>query len=335
MLLAALLLGCPAPFDDDPIARGPSANEAAHPGDGFGGIPGAPRDGTTPQPQGDAQPQPPPDPVDPKTIAADAARLERGRYLGEHVAVCGACHSPRDWSRPGGPIAPDALGAGATDVGWLSGGPPGVAVPAANLTPVGFGAWTDAELAVAITAGVARDGRLLFPAMPFSAYGELGADDVSALLAWLRALPPRGEVVPPWRKDAYLTADLRRFPRQARLRDAAPDAGDVATGTYLVSIAGCDWCHTPDNARPQPGDPAALSGGRPFVMPGGTTVRSTDLRAPAVVAMGRESFVARFRSGMATAATPMPWFAYAGIPERDLGAIYDALATPPAPLPPR
>jgi len=72
----------------------------------------------------------------------------------------------------------------------------GVSV-SANITPDktdGVGDWTDAEVERAIRMGIARDGRKLFPPMPFASYAEIGADDMAALIAYLRSLPPAAEL---------------------------------------------------------------------------------------------------------------------------------------------
>jgi hypothetical protein len=39
-------------------------------------------------------------------------RIERGKYLANHVAVCIDCHSTRDWNKFAGPIVPNGVGAG-------------------------------------------------------------------------------------------------------------------------------------------------------------------------------------------------------------------------------
>jgi len=46
------------------------------------------------------------------TIDSSPARIARGRYLAEHVAVCIDCHSTRDWSRFSGPPVPGTTGRG-------------------------------------------------------------------------------------------------------------------------------------------------------------------------------------------------------------------------------
>ena len=104
-------------------------------------------------------------------------RLERGKYLAEHVNGCVACHSQRDWTKFSGPIKPDTLGGGgdAFDLG-----PAGV-VYAKNITPAGIGTWTDGELLRAVTQGVSKDGSPLFPLMPYPHFGAMSEDDVHAV----------------------------------------------------------------------------------------------------------------------------------------------------------
>ena len=108
-------------------------------------------------------------------------RVAYGGYLAGPVARCMDCHTER---KPGGPTK---LGAG----GKPFFGPWGISV-SANLTPdksTGLGDWTDAEIERAIRSGIARDGRKLSPPMPFAAYEHLSADDMAALIAYLRSLP--------------------------------------------------------------------------------------------------------------------------------------------------
>ena len=54
----------------------------------------------------------------------------------------------------------------------------------------GLGAWSDAEIKRAITQGVGRDGRRLDEPMPYAWYAGIRADDLDAIVAYLRTLPP-------------------------------------------------------------------------------------------------------------------------------------------------
>lgn len=117
--------------------------------------------------------------------AATPARLERGRYLCEHMANCGICHSPRNPEKFA--LTPDPR---MTAAGWAFPaelGPPG-AVAAPNITPgkeTGIGAWSDGEKIRAIREGISRDGRALFAMMPYRFYARFSDEDTYSLVAYL------------------------------------------------------------------------------------------------------------------------------------------------------
>ena len=117
--------------------------------------------------------------------------VARGAYLAR-IMDCAGCHMPR--GPDGTPIVENGLAGGT--VGFELPGlgtfwPP-------NLTPdkTGLGDWSEAEIATAITTGVLPDGRVLAPVMPWASYAALNADDLAALVAWLRAQPPVANPVP-------------------------------------------------------------------------------------------------------------------------------------------
>ncbi|MBJ3776349.1 c-type cytochrome [Acuticoccus sp. 2012] len=115
--------------------------------------------------------------------AADVVR--NGFYLAT-IAHCMECHVA--WT-PTGPDPVNGLGAGGREFP----GPWGVSV-ASNITSHpehGLGGWSDEEIARAITTGVSRDGSRLKPPMGFGYYAGMTPEDVGAIVAWLRTLPPR------------------------------------------------------------------------------------------------------------------------------------------------
>jgi mono/diheme cytochrome c family protein len=112
--------------------------------------------------------------------------VARGRYLVEAVADCGQCHTPR---LPDGSPDPKRPLAG-SDVGYR--GPWGTSY-AANLTPdveSGVGAMSDPELIDAIR------NRTSLPPMPSLAYSRMTDEDLRAIVAYLRSLPPDPHRVP-------------------------------------------------------------------------------------------------------------------------------------------
>jgi mono/diheme cytochrome c family protein len=116
-----------------------------------------------------------------------ARLVERGRYLFA-VASCALCHGTD--------------GAGGAKLSWR---PMGTAW-ARNLTPdreTGLGAWTDAEIARAIRSGIAKGGRPLhWQAMIWDHASNWDEEDVRALVAFLRVLPPVRRAVPTARPPA-------------------------------------------------------------------------------------------------------------------------------------
>ena len=109
--------------------------------------------------------------------------VQRGRYIFAN-ASCAYCHRN------------DGSG------GLKISGPFGT-IFTPNISPhhdAGLGAWTDAEIARAVRSGVSRSGRLLFwQGMPWDHFSNLDEEDVVSLIAYLRAMPPVGETVPPYR----------------------------------------------------------------------------------------------------------------------------------------
>ena len=134
--------------------------------------------------------QPYPDAEKRYTAAALRDPVTRGRYLAT-IGHCMECHTPM-----AGPVVQydTAFGKGGRDFGTLKGAPPSwQGSIARNITShrtAGIGAWTDAEIKRAITKGISRDGRPLKPPMAYDAYGRMTAADLSALVAWLRTVPP-------------------------------------------------------------------------------------------------------------------------------------------------
>jgi mono/diheme cytochrome c family protein len=161
--------------------------------------------------------------------------LARGSYLVNTVAACGNCHTLR---------AADATPAPGM---FLAGGnrfdiPPGVA-RAKNLTPdkdTGIGSWTDEQIIRAIREGRTKEGTLIGPPMPVDYYNKLSNDDVRAIVAYLRTVPPVRNEVP----ESKYRIQLKAEP-PAKGHPAPPKTDKVAYGEYLATMAHCLECHTP------------------------------------------------------------------------------------------
>lgn len=266
------------------------------------------------------------------TIRATPSMIERGHYLANHVTVCIDCHSHRDWTRYGGPVVPGTEGEGGELFGH-SAGFPGT-IYSKNITPAALGGWTDGEIYRTITTGVTKEGRALFPVMPYHFYGVMDPQDVNAIIAYIRTLTPRINSVPEREIDFPMNFIVNTIPQKARPMQRPPQTDTLAYGHYLVQIAGCQECHT----RKVKGKIAgpAFAGGWEFQLPDGSIVRSANITPDPATGIGHLSsraFVHLFKSYADSSysapqrepgqvQTVMPWIMFSGMDTTDLNAIY-------------
>lgn len=273
-------------------------------------------------------------------IEPNDARRTRGEYLAVHVLSCVDCHSERDWGRFSGPIVAGTEGKGGEKFGRQFGFPGDIHAP--NITPGKLSSWSDAEVVRAITEGVSKDGRALFPVMPYPSYSKLCREDLEAVVTHIRGLAPVENTPPPTDLDFPMSLIVRTIPAPSdALHRDCPDRSDrVAYGQYLTTVASCRDCHTPaEKGKPLPG--LELAGGFEFPMPSGGKVLSANITPDKETGIGKWSerdFIQRFKNMKGPAAsvekgdfnTVMPWTLYAGMTDEDLGAIYTYLSTVPS-----
>lgn len=272
------------------------------------------------------------------SIEKTPERIARGKYLATSVTVCLDCHSTRDYSKFSGPITPGTLGKGGErfDHGL---GFPGIYY-SKNITPAGISRYTDGELYRVITTGVNKDGRAMFPVMPYLYYGKMDDEDIYSIIAYLRTLEPIENQVIESVSDFPMSLIINTIPTKGT-PTKKPDPSDLlAYGAYMTNASGCIECHTQvDKGQIIP--ELAFGGGRDFTMPDGSVLRSSNITPDAETGIGnytKEAFVARFKMyADSTYVTPsvkpgefntiMPWTMYAQMTEQDLGAIYEYLKT--------
>lgn len=123
-------------------------------------------------------------PVESVTAPERAVTVAYGEYLAGPVAHCMECHTPMG---PQGPLLDTALGQG----GFEFHGPWGTSV-AVNITPHedGIAGWSDDDLRKMITEGVRPNGSPMLPPMPYGFLAQMTADDLDAIILYLRSLPP-------------------------------------------------------------------------------------------------------------------------------------------------
>jgi cytochrome c553 len=146
------------------------------------------------------------------------AKVARGRHLVESMA-CSDCHTPMKFDARAGMPVPDRDR-------FLSGHPGGAPVPAAlpdgtamavgqtgtsfrmpfgmvyaaNLTPdpTGIEGWSEEMFVNALRTGrhMGGTGRPIYPPMPWTSFRNLSDDDLKAIYAFLRTIPPVRNEVP-------------------------------------------------------------------------------------------------------------------------------------------
>lgn len=177
-----------------------------------------------------------------------AATLEKGRQLAA-LGNCAGCHTAEG---------------GAVNAGGRPLETPFGTVYATNLTPdptTGIGRWSFSAFQRAMREGVSHDGRMLYPAFPYTAFTRMSDDELTALYAHLMSQPavsnttPAADLRAPFHLRPLMhlwnALHLQPGPRTvpAATLTALPAGVDSALwqrGEYLVNGPGhCGACHTP------------------------------------------------------------------------------------------
>jgi len=184
-----------------------------------------------------------------------ADELARGKYIFGATTGCG-CHTAKD----------GALNAGGHKFEMSFG-----TIYTPNITPdreTGIGTWTDPQLIAAIRSGRRPNGERLIPIHPYASFNGMAAEDLQALVAYLRTVPSvkrpntPNKISLPMFDSLMLPAWIGAFMHLEVPPAKAPTSG-VARGEYLVRAVGhCGECHTPrgmsqamDNSRFLSGNP--------------------------------------------------------------------------------
>lgn len=248
-------------------------------------------------------------------IPADAASIERGRYL-YLTRGCAECHGA------------DGAGRAFIDDGSMR-------VKGANISP-GPGsvvaAYKPADWERTLRHGVKPDGRPVL-IMPSEDYAPLTDADLGALVAYVKQLPPvaggAAELVLPL--PVRVLYGLGRIPDAASLIDhqrkpaaPVPEGVTVAHGQYVGAMcAGCHGEHYSGGKIPggPPSWPAASN-----LTPGEGSVMPRYANAAALTTMLREG-----KRPDGTAIAVMPFDAFKHFSDTDVAALYLYLKS----LPPR
>jgi mono/diheme cytochrome c family protein len=189
-------------------------------------------------------------------LAASPAEIARGKYIFGATGGCGCHTEPKGVANAGGRKFDGPFGT----------------VYSANITPdakTGIGAWTDEQIIAAIRLGRRPKGERIVPVHPFTSFNGMAEDDLRALVAFLRTVPPVNrpntpkKITVPMFESVFLPAWIMTFAAKETPPPAAPVSG-VARGEYLVhAVAHCGECHTPRSARTMAVDNSRFLAGNP------------------------------------------------------------------------
>ena len=173
--------------------------------------------------------------------ATEQDQLARGKYIFGATGGCGCHTEPKGVVNAGGRKYDGPFGT----------------VYSSNITPdakTGIGSWTDEQIITAIRLGRRPNGERILPVHPFTSFNGMAEDDLTALVKFLRSVPPVNKPTPPKKitipmfESVFLPAWLMTFASKETPPPAAPVSG-VARGEYLVRAVGhCGECHTPRSA---------------------------------------------------------------------------------------
>ena len=250
------------------------------------------------------------------SIPTDAASIARGKHYVEAVGVCQVCHG----QNLAGPVIDDCKDVPC--IGFSDESIFGKIAPANLTSGIGGigGSFTDDDYIRAIRHGIGMDNQAL-TIMPAEEYNRISDDDLGAIIAYLKTLPPVDNEVgesglgPLGRTLASFVGGLipaSLIDHEAQ-RPQSPAVGVTAEyGEYLSNI--CAVCHG-----------EGLSGSR---VPGNDRVKAPDITMSGDIGPWTKSqFIDAIRSGT----TPrgnlldprfMPWNRVTQLTHDDLGAIW-------------
>jgi mono/diheme cytochrome c family protein len=188
-------------------------------------------------------------------LTATTQIINRGEYLAR-AGDCVACHTV-----PNGAVFAGGR-AMATPFGNLY-------VP--NITPdddTGIGRWTADDFYRMMHTGVSKDGKLLYPAMPFASYSQVTRSDSDAIFSYLMSIAPvvqknrEHELRFPFNNRDLLIGWRTLYFKEGEFKPTPGQTAEWNRGAYLVKGLGhCAMCHTAVNALGGSSESKAFEGG--------------------------------------------------------------------------
>lgn len=99
-----------------------------------------------------------------------------------------------------------------------------------------------------------KNGRALFPIMPYMNFRNLTDEDLASIVVYLRTIPPVRNPLPVTTLVFPLNLIVKTIPQPLTSHAApAPMTTPEARGEYLVkTVIGCQDCHTPADSQGKP-----------------------------------------------------------------------------------
>ena len=173
-------------------------------------------------------------------VAAAPGDAEHGAYLAK-AGDCIACHTVQGGKPFDGGLAFEL---------------PFGTLYSSNISPDrehGIGDYTFTDFVRVMREGVTKDGRRLYPAMPYTAYAKVSDADLKDLYAYfMKAVPP--SATPDRKADVMWPLSIRwplafwnsAFHNDQVFQPVASQSAEWNRGAYLVQgLAHCSTCHTP------------------------------------------------------------------------------------------
>ena len=251
--------------------------------------------------------------VDAVPVPTDQASVARGEHLVRAVLDCTLCHG----DDLGGSVYSSSAAIGTVAGPNLTHGKGGLAADYADL-----------DYVRAIRRGVRRDGRSLI-VMPSEVFTHVSQEDLGAVLAYLKQVPPVDRAVPksgfgPVGRALLASGKMNilvagKTPRLTPPASVPPDT-TPAYGKYLADISGCHGCHG-----------YGLSGGKVAGPPG--LPPAANLTPAGIGRWTEADFTRALRDGRRPDGRQlnefMPWKVFRGMTDAEIHALWRYLQSVP------
>jgi len=167
--------------------------------------------------------------------------------------------------------------------------------------------------------------------MPYQQFRQMSDEDLASLVVFLRTLPPVKHALPPTEIIFPVKYLIRSVPQPITAPVNAPDRSDsLKWGQYLVTIANCTECHSPQTRGEVPPG-MEFSGGFTLTGPWGSVASANITPDPTGISYYDEAlFIQVMRTGFVKArklSSIMPFGEFQGLTDDDLKAMFAYLRT--------